>query len=61
MSVPNLSRLVTVKEAASALGVTRQQVTSLPRAGKIPGAARIARTWLMGRTRSRPTRVPGAT
>jgi len=48
VSVPDLSRLVTVNEAASALGVARQPVTSLPRAGKIPGAARIGRTWLMG-------------
>ncbi|MHB0876297.1 MAG: PAS domain S-box protein [Anaerolineae bacterium] len=49
MPASRLPQLVAVEEASQTLGVSRQQVTSLLRQGKIPGAWHIGRTWVIDR------------
>ncbi|MHB0878864.1 MAG: hybrid sensor histidine kinase/response regulator [Anaerolineae bacterium] len=49
MAAPDLSRLVTAKEAAAALGVSRRQVTRRLRRGTIPGGLQVGRTWYLQR------------
>jgi PAS domain S-box-containing protein/excisionase family DNA binding protein len=50
VTVTDPLRLVTVAEAAQALGLTRQGVTHRLRHGKIPGAMKAGRTWLIERS-----------